>query len=598
MNFEKSHKRILKNPLLWIVIAFNVFVMLHWIFTDINIKIMSDDLGGMAVTSLLAGYDWRDVLKETGYYGYGIRWMWFILLKWTTSPEMFILGIKIFYVCLFTGVGTWLFIVLNKKYGDKFSFVAEMVFLIFACKEKNVFRSEQSIFLGMTILCIVTLIAINNNNEKLRKFYSVLISFLLCYNITLHERSVILIFAFLLMLLITYIYNKKTFVNIWYFLISLALFYFLEELLTENIINYFWPKGTKNTGISMSKAGWLWPLQSFDNLCLFAEGLLTNFVCLVNKTYGMFIFVFAFAIEGMVDFFSVNKKYRQYFNKYEGELSVIIFSFISTIGMIIGVVLQWGGKITYGKYTGYKGFFYTRYYLVFAYIGIVFTVLLFSQMQKQNTMMYVGIILLMGIAERFLLVRIPYYEKIEETLSQGRGYYRIAENVGNFTDIFSDYNKNIFLSYAIICIGFGVWIIYSKEKRYLLTFLIALVIFIAFSDKSNWGRLHIPKFYSSHLKVIEKIRIADSKGVLPDTIYVEDATYSNIYFFQFMLKDKKIVISVPELKEDMVAITYQNSSDWSTKLLEEDLNVIQYSDEWCVWTNNEDIFNVLKESNY
>jgi len=196
--------------------------------------------GHMAGAAMLAGLDWSGVFGGYLYAGFGSNWYLFPLFMFDLSPNTIyiVMGLNQTLLIAFTGVIAYnmmtdIFDIYDKK-------IAVITSMAAACLYSDIFWSNpilsetMMVFMTWSILYVLLIMAKRAELLKPNKIQSLLLSFLMCYSLLLSTRMLFVWGAVLVFILCYLITSKKMLVNLWVFLPSIVIQYFIAT----HLINY------------------------------------------------------------------------------------------------------------------------------------------------------------------------------------------------------------------------------------------------------------------------------------------------------------------------------------------------------------------------
>jgi len=239
VRFYQSHK--------WkLMIFLSIFIPVGAIKFFIPSSIMTDDFATMAGAAHFAGLDWSRVLVTSPFHGFGLSMFFFPLYLFNLTPSVIILAMRIVNTALLAICGVIAYNTATKIFEIENRKLAIINSIAAACVPYNIFVTNYIwnvsllILLNWIILYLLLLMVKKIESRKSNIVQSLLLSILLCYGLTVHTRMFFIwggVFVFILCYLIM---NKKFLVNLWVFVPSLLVFYFLVRFFISYIIAVAW----------------------------------------------------------------------------------------------------------------------------------------------------------------------------------------------------------------------------------------------------------------------------------------------------------------------------------------------------------------------
>lgn len=598
-NREKTEG--LRRSDLWVFLSF-FMIKCTGLLRDVDLSLSSDHLGDMATPSYLAGKNWLPLISDCSYYGYGFKWLYAVFFKLTDKAEVIFRCIQITQIFMIALCATILYHAV-KKYlcGGKDNLPAYLILLLGNGFSSITYNSEGSLYF-FSLLIAALLIKLSVTDIKKSKIkYSILLAVLMCYMITLHERTIGLFIAFFIILVCDWIFSRKCYVEPISFTGTLCVLYFLEEKLTDKVVDFFWTvsatDGTlKNTSISVSNPTWLF--TDGKSFKLFFDYIVSNILTLVNNSYGMVIIPILLTTYFIIRFFTHRKEFREEYSERRGSIFVMLVFLAMSLIILVGVAQRWGLSAFKGNSNGYKGMAYPRYYMPFIWPALIMGGVLWKDYyEKFHLKVYATVTAIYGIASFYMLfaIRNQIFDNISKTNSS-----RFGVIVEFFDNLSWGYAWNLALSFLFVTI---FWHAYYREFKAILV-LAFLAAFFLMYDCYKWA---FPKVTTTFSGVRSFLKECEKSVDLGSDLYFlgyDSESESNIYTSQFVLSDytlhngwttgEIIVLSEcpPEnLADRLREKEYENE-------INKDLGWLKIDDQWFLYVQGSDNINKLTDSGY
>lgn len=365
--------------ILAVVLTFLFYVIHTCRAVDINISL--DELGTFAGAATLGGYDWKEALTYTRYYGYGFYWIYALIFRLTNNPYI-IYGTMCIGNYLIISVVAFLIYKIEVKELCLPNGIMTMLFAIFpgvvySIVNYSYLTNDIMVYVCYWLITYMVLKLMANPTEKRRKIYSIMLAFFMCYALTIHEKCIGIFWIVLIGIIVWEIIGKRKIVNKKYFFLSLILFYSIARITKELIIYFFWNEvkadTLANTSVLYTDVTWFG--NSLAKFKVVIDIFISNIVKLGTQTYGLFYIGCAVVLIKLCSF--LNKKIRKkpidlsdIENKTYWMIGISLFIILITMA---GLALTWSSgvwnklalDIELGKSA--RAYTYLRYYII--YVG-------------------------------------------------------------------------------------------------------------------------------------------------------------------------------------------------------------------------------------
>lgn len=539
-----------------------VVFLFEWIgtFKIGSITNNSSEFNVIAMAADLAGYDWKDTILKTHYYGYTSSLIFSIIfhIKFIASNPKLLLSSLLFINVVINTLNACIlyFITLNIIKCNKWHFRYSHVALITtAC---SLFISNQVLTKSVTnenilLLCYyitIYVIAFGNrkNSKKNRINNSVILALMNVIAYATNGRGAILIAITVIMYIIFKLLHLNPFGNIIVYVLSFTVFFLIASFekgyfvdtyfaVTQNVVGEL-----KNNNVSgiMDRALQLLNIRGIKLYLKLVVGWGTYFI---TSTYGWGVVAIISAIQNIYD------KVKGKNNISDSELALSLITVLFLMGIsILGICFYHDSfyamsydptsplangrvdKLIYGRYI-------STIKSIIIMLGLVETIYR-KRNNKQIQCISVGIIIIFDIL--FYLKIVP--------LMLGRQYAMVdipefALFLGGFQQNYKfgiiENRHSFILIFAFILVIYVLTIFFSKYKKKIysvyLVFALNIIIGIMYTDilinpRSEFYKNSINQAYVEYITQ----RLDGNNLIVAD---------NNTYLYQFFLPTKKVIDS-------------------------------------------------------
>lgn len=570
MHIGKLYQTIKKKYVFIDCLVFFSVVLWHIFlyFKGGSISLISDQIGQLAITTWLSGNDWKDLISETSYYGWGFNWIFGALFRLTSNPYTIDLIIKII-LSLVVAVGSLcifktIHILDNNR--EENSLLFAIISIIAGVSTPTGYGSTGTVF---TIVGVIAYTFVNAANQEIllkkRIALQILLGFELIYAISLHERNVIFLGAFFVMIFtfwIVCIDNKAVFLRelipcLSAILLIGIIFIVLKKIIILNIWSYDSSDGAiKNSTII--RGNFIWFLDDlWKSFTLFMSCILSNIYTYCNNTYGIGSISIVVFFKVLIGDLFLKKK----ISKNSILEMLIIWLGLTILLIICGLSFDGARGVYKGNYNNYVNWMYPRYYISYSYLLVGLSVIYILKDVVNRTKIVAWSFLIYLISGLYFAYRmIPILENSQEYAT------RIIKIYLAWLLDFGDNILNIKISFLIVFIV--LMLIIKDKKNYIGVFILTMAVILSW----NTSPLSQIKCYSCG--ALYDFYSQNGIDYFPQDIY----TVSNSrYTLQYMINRKTIRYGMPpdELNQ---AVFFSNSQN---KELQDDYVEIELdNNEW------------------
>lgn len=587
---NNSKFTILKLSILYIVFLFFVT------YARFQLTLSGDEFGGLALPSTMAGNDWGALIQDVNYYGYGFRWIYFILFVLSDNPAFIYTGILIIHIIIMSLLYTLSLRMLNQRdmlqqLGLALTFVFYLIPV--AIGTKSPLYSEYSLFMA-TVLWAMTMVKLLECKTKASKrILSGVLAFLLVYMLTLHERSLAFIMAFVLTVVIDWIYEKKCFVAFETAIPVYLVFNFIQEKIKGFIIQGFWGEKLAsgdtvgNTEVTIANPTWF--LESKKNFKILLDCIASNIVSETIVSLGIYLLMFVFAVYACGEFFRKEKKWKDFYEENHILFLFLMVSFFTISATIVGISLDWGKSVAVGNIYGYKGYAYVRYYNVWSYVGMFAQLVLLNRiLSKINPKKLAGVLLCI-----FAILTSWFYFFMWPVLKSaiaeiGNSMY--FERIGIFS-YFTDSIDNSIIFTILLGVLLLSLLLTKKHGNKVMVFCMVVFVSIGLCG-FKWKNTDIQSKVDTVYEVFQ-----DMEDIcrMPKVIYYLSDSRESRFLIQFTLSRYSVEYCLPdESLEEAIVITNNGKGTYSEYLLEQGYTNIVLDDGKYLWAKGKDYQDALE----
>ena len=596
-----------KNMLVVFGVAF-IPRMVLCLFAD-PIRTPSDEMGTLAIASVVSGLDWNQVTSAAGYYGFGSTILFSFILKLFSNPYI-IYRLYLIAQALLQSFGAIICMHILKKYFEKLPEKMRVLFAITTnylvmTRALVIYNEHMLILLAWLLAWILLYLSNNCKNYKKRLKGTALLVFLMIYGLTVHIRFLVVWIAILIIVLIKYFYKRETLVDFRAFLPGIILGYLGINRVLDYVQNHFWVSETgeaiRNTEISTNGIKLLLNPSSW-------QAWLNTIIGEINTgniiTGGLIILGFVLALVGIYQIFLtfVTKSNKRL---DENILILVLFFGLCIIGTIVAQSFIWlpetSDVINVGVVNscfnyGVKAFTYVRYYGPYCGPFVLGALLYLTNSYDKVKQIW------KWTACAFALIQIYWLTCIVPYLYNTK--IGIALEVFYPFSFTSLYEKEtvwyIFIAALIISllIFFCLYIFHKKSKLYIPVIILFISLFYQYIY--NACNYDYPMQQEQVAKVSESYELIQNNTIkLPHEIYVYDTSsltdHQTFFTYQFYFNSNKVIPGLPErnIEEAVVFVNYPNEE--CKILLEEGFKCKKIADNQMIFVKGKNLQNKFEE---
>ena len=551
-------------------------------FRNNDITMVSDRIGDLATAAYLAGLDWSEIVYQTNYYGFGWKWLYFILLKNVSDPHVIYAIIQFGWTIIYSVLYTFLYSKLSKGKQEFaiFFFMIPSVAIIYSF---HPISSEPTLYMAMIIFSILFIQLYETKKSR----YSIYIAFWMVYMLTLHERSWVIILAFVVTVLFDSVVTKKIAVRAIPFIVSFFIAYLIKKRVVSTVIPIIWSDAEiKNT--SAFSGDLFWFLDSLENFMIVVRGILSNIMALCIKTYGLFILCMVFVFLLIVNIFCKKQQWFDFYLKNQWRILLVLLSVLAVIGTMVGICIRSTRSITMDNAYGYKFYVYVRYYTPWACVGILSLLSLRKDIFLLINRKYIAILALLyfkcGI--HFLNMVIPLLQEknqLSYNLETGKNF-RIYL-IGLFANVAKNDVESLF--YSIVIGGIVLWSL-SVNKEIWTKITFCVVFILAIYNGTKGFHIQKPCYSSKQYSFYHVVEYVSQNVSISKDIYCTIGNETRVYTLQYMLKEYSLHNRYPvDADDNSLVLTWSQKDDYAKWLEKNEFNKYKVKKGIYIWCKGE-----------
>lgn len=530
--------------------------------------IPSDEVSAMSAAALTAGLNWKDVVSNAGYYGFGFLWIFAPLFLIIDSPiwiyRIIMLGLSIVeamtsVVCYMTL--SLIFPNVSRSIKNLISIICGLINILSTVNIAN--RNEE--ILALVVWTIILLLAkiIMSTDPKKKTKAEVFLLMVLLYSLTLHTRATMLFIALIVVSAIHAIVWKRLPFHIWIYIL-LAAGYIVVSLFVKMYQDSIWTETARNASLSDNASGFMSLIRqdgiNFKMISIFFLIILGQFYTACIMTGGLYIFV-------IISFFSwiVGIRKKELTNQEKTIFLIGSFALFCVLGTSFSQGLTWLPGLYNGNEYRLKAFTYMRYFGIYV-----------------SPVVMCGIIIHKGISEKakkkniaasfiILIALTVFWGCCNYPLLKGTQWYSGTDwqymFLGQMKNTVQSTERNWMLAIVMLLEIVCVLIFFFNRKRVKICMLL-FVSFLIMERCYTFDHKMLPDAqgtYGTAKAGYMLIKQLEGKRPLDDGIYVFDArdrTDHQIYYeYQFLNFKHHIIPELPNSMDSTLVFSNKNISD-------------------------------------
>lgn len=514
-----------------------------------------DEIGMLLSPASLAGRDWSGIKPLLNYYGFGYAVLLTPIFLWTNNPYLIYWSIMTIGAALLSLSAAIGYHIMRKYLGIENRIYAISVSIacsMLALTDMRCINNEPMIvLLCWSLLWLIFLLVKYHNSEKQNAKYTILVIILLTYALTVHSRLMVLWPAFVLLIVIYYIFYKRILISVKIGLPFGIISFVVVLKVISYVETYFWVAdengylhnsiGSTSDGMVSKIINLLQSTDSWNAVFNIAMGNLYTSIFFTSGIIcfcGVVLYKFIKSHVSRSDFLGEKIKPDQDVNRLIETGS--IFYGVAFFITLAGLMIEWGELAAKGQALGYgadtsatKIFVYIRYYSCYISLALLlfFSFVYHNKNILKKYMARVWIIFALMHSYWFLGI-VPYIQtsSIGLTVFGSYGFYTLNNAVTS-------------LKLYLICGGLlsvlfaGICICYKKGKILIPVILMLWLILFRyyyngiFINETNDHKANAGYYF---------VKEVENEIELPSTFYLR-LPKTNCLAYQFFLNDYVII---------------------------------------------------------
>ena len=600
---KKMNKSVIDKLIVFLVCFLPKFIIA---MNSIIINTGSDESSAVSVAAFLAGYDWRDVISNAGYYGIGYLFVFFPLFKAGISAVYIyriILGVNAVLIG-FTGVICYSILTHFFYLENRFVKIA----ISCTCGCMSIFstsitrsRNEDIYILCGWLFAYIVLKLLDEAATK-RTRYEVLLLVLLFYMLTIHTRSVTYIIALVLACGIYWLIFHKRLVtkSFWIFLIS---GYGVVEFMLKLYQNWVWQRSSvRNASLGGTVS------SAMSKIAIDFTMIKSIFMIVLGQFFTAFslsggIFLISSVVFAIFIFQCIKGRERL----QTRETALLMLGILYGLMIMITICAQsitWGVNVYQGLITGktnyvyaYKAFTYMRY--MGSYVPVFIMTALIIAWKDRNIWKKAGLWTAMIFIALFLFWFVEILPYVKNTKSNMEFFISIVSLPSGISNSVTIWYK----MFLILFMMMFFWMFFRSKKYFVAKLLIAGVIFTSYermeiffnktliTEESNLALIDASNdvMQQLHDKLLEDnipICVVETRIKTDHQIW---------YFYQFVNYDLHII---PGSKEEISQTEIIFSNGKIAEYLEDDYICFVLDENEYLYSKNLNYSRMIEEMGY
>lgn len=572
--FKRVLQSICRNKYIWLAFAIAFLPRLFFVLQSDPVSIGGDEIFAMGPAAKLLGYDWSGVMQSYRYYGYGYTVLLIPFFKLIHDPVL-LYRMLVLLMALAQSLSAPIAYHLMKKYlrvnNEKILCISSIC-CSYLVAVRAVYTYPEFIYVLVMWLLAWVLLRMNvcANDKKKRIVYTVLLVLVLFYASTVHSRATAAWMAVAFGVVYYGWVYRKSLVSIPVCLVMGAGAFIVSQKGMEAVLNYFVKASSSdvaNTGVSFS-VGYLmedvksWPAWVNIIIGQLNEAIVVTGGLAVFVVVAILILLWKGLIRTKGEMAEVQKM-----SPYVVVGGVFLAAVLVTIG---GQSISWLGGVTNAMFYGgdpdsFRAITYFRYYG--AYVGplLMVGIAYFYHKREAFGKLYPGVCVITALLQGYwVLCILPYISEFNGSCWDFAPYSLTK----GFEDVIRlrTYLPATFVVFLVLLISY---ILYRKNKTQIILGVLCVMLIYCYCYNALYHEGYRgQKNYSYVDDSVQLLKDLEKEGVLPDKIYVEDASVGGIgqqtkYLYQFCMLDKPVVSAKPSENETEAIFLCQNPEEWS-----------------------------------
>ena len=540
------------------------------------VMVISDEVSAMSAAAFAAGFNWRDVVSQAGYYGFGLLFAFAPLFRLVQSPiwvyRIIMFGLSV--VEALTAVMCYKTLLLVKPdfhriYKILISCVCGLVNILSTVNISN--RSEEALALvvWITVYLLVKIILCTESKHRVKYEFAMLI--VLTWSLTLHTRAVMLFLGILAVTALYFLLWHRVLLHGWVYIL-MVVGYLAASRFIKLYQSQIWTGIARNSSMTTASSGFLSLIKSeginYHTIVSFLRIVVGQLYTACVMTGGLYIIAI---VAFLWRCFPLKKN-----KENEKTCAVFVagaFAFVCTFGTSLGQGLTWLPGVYYDSEYGYKAFTYMRYFGV--YVSPLIMCGLIALQEEKGNIKRIALVSGIGIVLLTIAWQIKIYPMLINTTWHTGSDWQFMYLGGMQSGVRSTASNWLLASMLLLEIVVLSCVLLCKQRE--RWFLLFLIVFLMGERiyTFDYRMLHDEQ-YAYNLGNAGYEFVTALKDLIPlDEIYVYDASdktdHQNFYIYQFLNFEHHIIPTLPETDDFRFVFTNEVLEDelpacWYTQL--------------------------------
>lgn len=566
----------------WCVFLLTLVGQVACLFCGSEITLIADHLGQLAIASVISGENWKPLISETSYYGWGFNWLFSILFKLSDNPYFIFMVIELTFAIVNAMGSYFIYKTLSALYqNEKNNYAYIMLAIAAGITNARGYGSTSTVFF---MICIISYTVAKLFLSSYHYKYSIILAVEGVYSISLHEKNLILFASITFCIVLWFsIEIKRNFRKYTYYVlvpyfatstVSYAIFLALKKFVIANVWNQT-EGNIKNSTII--RGNMFWFVDDFGkSIKGFLECFLSNLYTMINNTWGIgtvLVVIFIVILVKKVTCVFLRRN-EENFTGIDAQYFIILMLGMTTMLIMAGLAFDGARGVCSGNYNNYVNWTYHRYYLCYAYVGSLFSLSFIEDKKIEKKCVISSLIIYSSLIIMFAAFEFPMLVEMQNKASRNLKSF-LAWRIQ--TDI---PEMNIKIAVFIVVIV----LLLIKNHKY--SFMGGIVLLLSLTS------LNLEKFSFPYCEYCGSVYwIYDKIGMerLPDDIYTDSPAR---YTLQFMLNSKTVQRGIPS--KDCQEAVYFSNTDSVEGITEEYVQIQLDEDEW-IFVKGEKLIETINE---
>jgi len=513
----------------------------------------SDEVSSISVAAMLAGYDWRGVISQAGYYGFGYTFIFWPLFRLKCDPVwiarvVFLCSSLIEGFCSVVCYKTLSILepTLPRAKKNIISILCGYATLYSTMYMHN--TNEEPLVLCYWIIFYLVVKIICSDNGKGTVRNEIVLLFLLAYSLTLHTRAVMVYIALFIFSAVYFAARRKLPFHIFFYFALVVAYVFTRFLISKYQASIWEGNGSIRNASVIENVGGFISLLKDNGLDRHLIASVLRIICAQIYTTCVFsggLFPLA-AVAFLYNCFRAIKA-----NSESEQILFLIglFALACIICSSAGQAIMWSPGIYVGWSDSFRSFAYTRYFGTYVSPFLMCGLLAYDKYQSHKDNKATIIISVFVSAIIVIIWRWFVFPSFDEKSLYRHEIMLMAMSLSTRRRTLQMSNWITASMLFLECNALISTLLSKKKNMMCCCFLVGLLIFSRFYGYYTFTLIFEESAYSKSNAGYELLQKLES--VAPQsTIYVYDASDATanqvFYYYQYYNYDKEVITTIPE----------------------------------------------------